>query len=110
MEILAGFVRILHMGVIAWMLWAPFSSSLHVVRLHVILAPFLMMHWATSTDGCALTLLESRLRGIPPHTSFIHSVVSPIYVISDADVRRVAWITTLVLWGVSLRRLGVLGP
>jgi len=101
----AVLVRALHAAFIAWMVWAPLYGSRETLKMHAIVCPFLMLHWATNSDGCALTVLESRLRGVSPTRSFVHSVVAPVYVIDDATVKRTVWLATLGLWSVSLWKL-----
>jgi hypothetical protein len=101
-------VRIVHVAFIAWMIYAPFSKIDEFLVMHAILVPFLMLHWLTSSDGCALTLLEKRLRGLECNSqSFIHSIVAPVYVIDDASLKTVVMAGTLGLWLVTLRQLSV---
>lgn len=105
-EIAALLVRAIHLGFIAWMIYAPFSGIDEFLVLHVILVPFLMLHWLTSSSGCFLTLLEKKMRGLDTDDeSFIHSIVAPIYVIDDASLKYAVMATTLGLWAVSLRRV-----
>ena len=105
-EIAALLVRAIHLGFIAWMIYAPFSGIDEFLVLHVILVPFLMLHWLTSSSGCFLTLLEKKMRGLDTDDeSFIHSIVAPIYVIDDASLKYAVMATTLGLWAVSLRQM-----
>lgn len=105
MSIAAWAVRVIHALLVAWIVWAPFSGRVEMLALHALACPFLLLHWATSTDGCALTVLECWLRGVPPGKSFVHSVVAPIYVIDDATLRLGVAAATTALWVVTLRRL-----
>lgn len=83
-----------------------FSNNDEFIVLHAIICPFLMLHWLTSTSGCALTLLEKRLRGLKEDSqSFIHRIVAPIYVIDDASLKTVVFGATMGLWAVSLSKL-----
>jgi|APGre2960657444_1045066.scaffolds.fasta_scaffold05712_2 hypothetical protein len=105
-DIAALLVRAIHLGFIAWMIYAPFSGIDEFLVLHVIIVPFLMLHWLTSSSGCFLTLLEKNMRGLgTDNESFIHSIVAPIYVIDDASLKYVVMAATLGLWAVSLRRV-----
>jgi len=106
--LLATLVKILHILFIAFMIYAPFSKIDEFLVMHAFLVPFLVMHWLTSTDGCALTILEKRLRGLEHDTeSFMHALVAPIYVIDDATLRSTVMLITLGLWTVTLRQLDV---
>jgi hypothetical protein len=104
--IAAFIVRCVHIALIGWMIWAPFSNHTESLIMHAIVAPFLMMHWLTSNDTCALTVLEKHLRGLDDDgQSFIHSIVAPIYVIPDSSLRSCVFSSTIVLWFVTLHRL-----
>ena len=113
MEIVAGVVRALHIVFVLWVLWAPVFGDRETLIVHAAVCPFLMLHWLAMSDECALTRLEMYLRGMEAADrprSFVHSIVGPIYVISDDAVRRVAWVVTMAAWGLSLYRLGVFTP
>jgi len=107
MEASAGAViRLIHLGFIAWMVYAPFSGVDEFLVMHAVVVPFLVLHWLTSTDGCFLTLLEKRVRRLnEDRESFIYNIVSPLYVIDDASLRWVVLGATLGLWAVTLRQL-----
>lgn len=105
MTLAADVIWCLHVLFIAWMVTAPFSSDPDWVLAHAAVCPFLFAHWGLGDDTCALTLLESRLRGVEVQSSFIHRIVSPIYVITDDGARQSAVVITLGLWAVSLTRV-----
>jgi hypothetical protein len=102
-------IRILHLGFVLWMIYAPFSGIEEFLLLHVVICPFLMLHWMLpreSSTGCALTILEKKVRGLEhDDESFIHSIVAPIYAIDDASLRPIVWIATVVLWLITISRL-----
>lgn len=105
-SIAAFIVRCVHVALIIWMIWAPFSNHTESLIMHAIFSPFLMIHWVTSNDTCALTVLEKHLRGLDNDgQSFIHSIVAPIYVIPDRSLRTCVFSSTIVLWLVTLHRL-----
>ncbi len=102
----ATVIRILHIAFIAFMVYAPFSGVDEFLVMHAVLVPFLLLHWLTNSDACALTLLEKKLRGIKNDSeSFIHNLVAPIYVIDDCTLRDITTVGTLMLWMVTLRQL-----
>lgn len=99
-------VRILHILFIAWMVYAPFSGNEVMLVFHAMIAPFLMLHWILHADGCILTVLEKHLRGIDNDSqSFIHSIVGPIYMIDDASLKKIVFMTTFALWMITLSQL-----
>lgn len=102
---LAALVGALHLALVAFVVWAPFSGSDAALALHFFLVPFLWLHWALNDDTCALTLLESRLRGVDASESFVHRVVSPVYKIRDEHARLVAWGASAGLWLVTATRV-----
>lgn len=102
----ATIVRIAHLSFVAWMIYAPFSNDRHVLLAHAVVCPFLVLHWITNSDGgCALTLLEKKLRGVDDDRSFVHSIVAPIYVIKDSTLKKIVLGVTLVLWAITLAKL-----
>lgn len=101
-------VQMIHLGFIAWMIYAPFSGIDELIVLHSIICPFLILHWMMNADGCVLTLIEKHLRGLENDgESFIHKIVAPIYVIEDSTLKQFVFIVTLGLWMVSLKQLNI---
>ena len=101
----AGLVRVLHILLVAWVVLTPFLGSDPMLVLHLVFVPFLWLHWFLNQDTCALTVLEQSLRGVSADRSFFHSLVSPVYKIRDADVRAAAWVASVLLWLVTLRKV-----
>lgn len=101
----ASLVAVLHALFLAWVLLAPWLPQWEMVVLHALVMPFLMLHWLLNDDTCFLTWLECRLRGVPTSGSFVHSIVSPVYRLSETQASGLAWGLGLVLWGISLHRL-----
>lgn len=103
---LANLVSAIHAALIVFVIAVPFSSfSAPLLLLHIATVVGLVMHWALSTDVCALTYLEAALRGVPPDKSFVYSVVGPVFNISDGSTRRIVFVSTVFLGVVSAVRL-----
>ena len=103
----AGLISALHWAFVLFMAWAPFSSSRTALVLHLIVTPFLWLHWLLNDDTCALTLLEKQVRGLQDDSkSFFYALVSPVYKVRDRDVRVTAWMLSVALWLVTLSRVG----
>jgi hypothetical protein len=110
MNVAAVIVRLLHVFFVGFMIYAPFSSNPAFVLLASFVYPFLFLHWLTNSDACFLTIVEKRLRGLDTDSdSFINSIVAPIYVLEETSMKKVVWIVSLCLWGVSVYRL-VINP
>ena len=80
------FVNVIHTLFVAFILIAPFSNIELLLTYHFIIVPFLWIHWYTNNDVCALTLIESKLRGIENTSdTYIGSIINPIYKIQNKD-------------------------
>lgn len=106
-EFVANLIWIIHVLFIIWFVVTPFVfNSPEMVLLHVMTGLTLMVHWVFNSDECALTLMETKIRGVEKTDSFFHSLVSPIYKFeSDAALRKSIWILTIVLWSISVMKL-----
>lgn len=104
-EMLANLCWLLHLVFVVWVLVVPFTNNEPMLVLHLIVIPFLWLHWWMSDDTCALTLMERHLRGVPAEESFFHNLVSPVYKIRDGDVRVVSWMLSVLLWMVTLSKV-----
>lgn len=106
---LASLIWLLHMLFILWVVVTPFTDNEPMLVLHALVIPFLWLHWWLMDDTCFLTLVEQRLRGLPadqvPEKSFFFKLVSPVYKIKDSEVRKGAWIASVVLWAVTVRKV-----
>lgn len=105
----ANIIWVLHMLLLVWVVVTPFTRNEPMLVLHLIMMPFLWFHWILNDDTCALTLIETKLRGLDPsechQKSFFFNLVSPVYKIQDADARKVAWILSVGLWLVTLHKV-----
>lgn len=106
-ELVAGLVSVLHLVFVVFMAWAPFSGNRMALVCHLVVTPLLWLHWALNDDSCALTLLETKLRGVDNSQSFMHSLVSPVYKVKDADMRSVCWVSSVALWLVTVSQVGI---
>lgn len=103
-QVASVFISILHVLFVLWMLLTPFFGGLDQLLLYCIIVPFLVAHWLLNNDQCALTLLEQWLRGVELHESFIHKIVSPVYLfmsgsaMSDATLKQWVYVITTCLW------------
>lgn len=110
-SIAALLVSVIHALFVGWMLLAPFCGRLEQLLLYVIIVPFLYCHWLLNNDHCALTLLEQWLRGVSAEESFIHKIVSPIYLfmsgsdLSDGALQRCVYLITACLWVYAVIRV-----
>ena len=90
-------VKIIHALFVVFVLLAPFSNVELLLTYHFIIIPLLWIHWYTNNDICALTLIESKLRGIENTSdTYIGSIINPIYRLQNKDIYVITAILFLV--------------
>lgn len=106
-NVLADVIKLLHFFLVVFVIIVPFTPKLkwHVYVIHFATIATLLIHWYFYSDSCFLTLVESKLRGIPVQESFIHNIVSPIYKIQDSDLSNIIYLVTPILGVVSFIRI-----
>ena len=98
-------IRYFHVALIMFMIMIPFSKNINLIRLHLILIPFLIAHWLTNNDTCALTELEKYLSNKTcNYDTMIGSIVGPVFKLENADQisRYLVYTGSILLWSVSL--------
>jgi len=100
-NILADCISAFHILIILFVLIAPFSQIPYILGLHVTLCITLIVHWIYNNDTCALSIMESKLRGVDYTQSFSHKFVSPLYNISETKWSRIIWTITIIAMIVS---------
>jgi hypothetical protein len=103
--ILSDIIYYFHIGIILFVLLAPFCNIPMVILLHIVFCICLLMHWYDNSDVCSLTILEGKLRGTPVTETIIYQFISPIYNISVLKLNKVIWICTTLLLLISLYKL-----
>ena len=94
-------IRAIHVCFIAFVLLAPFCPFELLLTYHLMIIPFLWFHWIINDNTCALTMIESKLRGVEPSTTFVGSVVNPIYEPKTYQY----YIITAILFAITVYRL-----
>lgn len=106
--LLANLIWVLHVLFVCFVVLTPFTDQEELLTLHAFIIPFMCFHWVLADDTCFLTLVEQQLRGVSSDKSFFHTLISPIYKpveFNDPLVRQGVWVTTLILWALSVRKL-----
>ena len=104
-DFLANLIWVLHIVFILWFVITPFTNNKPMLALHFVGGASLFVHWALGQDTCALTLIEQKLRGVECQDSFFFNLVSPIYKISDEELRPFVWVVSLALWGITVSKI-----
>ncbi len=78
-------INIIHLIVIIFVLATPFSNSNYLMLLHIIVVPFIMLHWLLNNNTCCLTVVEKYIRQktittkIKEEDCFTYQLIAPIY-------------------------------
>ena len=85
-NIIANIIKVLHIILIVLMLFIPFSSNKQLLSLYVFFSLFLILHWILNEDTCALTAIETYMRGVNKKQSFVGNLVGPVFKLNDDTV------------------------
>ena len=102
-------INILHLMVILFIVGAPFSNSNYLLLLHVIVVPFILLHWLLNNNTCCLTVAEKYIRcktygtEIKENDCFTYKFIAPIYDFNKNydSYSNFIYITTFGLWSIS---------
>ena len=118
---LADIINYIHVLIRIFIVATPFIGNEYFLTLHLMIIPFIMIHWLTNQTVCALTELERLARGgcmehetifgqifspIYKNESFVGKIIEPFYEIKDKETEKKAvWIGLTLLWLITLIRL-----
>ncbi len=100
--LLANSVRVFHIILILFILFAPFLNSPALWVLHITFSISLLVHWVSNNNTCSLSIFEAKLRGLDYSDSFSHQFIAPIYDISKTQWSRTCYIITIGLMSISI--------
>lgn len=95
--ILADIVWLFHVLVVLFVIFAPFTFTPSLLVLHIAFSASLLVHWWGNSNVCSLSVIESKLRGLPYTKSFTHRFVGPMYEISSSEWSSVCYAVTISL-------------
>ncbi len=111
-EIKLKIILICHIVVVLFVILTPFSNSNYLLFMHSLIVPFIIFHWYTNNNICALTLFEKEIRKKLNKNSngddcFTCKIIEPIYDFKKNNHHRTQTIytITLLLWIVTLFKL-----
>lgn len=102
---LADVIWWFHLAVISFVLLAPLSNTPYILLLHFVFSISLIVHWTANSNSCSLTLLESKLRGVPVNQSFSYQFISPVYDISKTSWSNFVYFVTILTMSISFYKL-----
>jgi len=105
-------IMLLHSLYILFVVVTPFTNSIQLLMLHSVMIPFMILHWLTNNNTCALTIIEHSLRKRIYGTDdvnecFTYRLITPIYdfKMNNEDFSSFIILVTIVLWFMSLSKL-----
>ena len=103
-------INIVHLIVIIFVLATPFCDSNYLLLLHIIVIPFIILHWLLNNNTCCLTVAEKYIREkntgtvVKEDDCFTYQLVAPIYDFNkDHEAfSTFIYILTISLWFISV--------
>jgi hypothetical protein len=104
---LAIIIKLIHLLVFLFIVAAPFTGSEYLMSLHLLIVPFILLHWLTNQSVCALTEIEKLVTGTKcDEETFFGKVVGPIYKFkTQREENLFVWTAMITLWFVTFVRL-----
>lgn len=98
---IVNLIKAFHITFLIFVLFVPFFGNEFLLTYHFITIPFVVLHWLTNNDICALSVFESKLRGIDENKTFIGRIVKPVYNLQNIHY----YIVAISLWFITTYRL-----
>jgi len=113
-------IQIIHAIIRIFLVATPFIGNQYFLSMHLLVVPFVLLHWLTNQTVCALTEIErffSRKSSdetffgqiftpIYKNESFVGNILRPIYKVKDKDEeKRLVWFGMIVLFFITFTRL-----
>ena len=103
----------MHFVFVMFVILTPFLGNNYFLLLHACVVPFMMLHWYTNDNNCALTLMEKKIRcnlygtEPDPNECFTYNLIAPVYDFkkNNYDMSTIIYLITISLWGYTLLRL-----
>jgi len=92
-------IQLIHGLFVAFIAYAPFSQNLILLQYHVVVVPFLVLHWVMNSNVCALTLIEAWISGKSTHETFLGRIVNPIY---EVNINLWGRVILFILYSITL--------
>ena len=103
-------ISVLHVMVILFVTCAPFSNSNYLLIMHIIIIPFILLHWYLNNNSCSLTAMEKFVKDktagqeTNKEDCFSYKFIAPIYDFNKntKDFSNFTYIITIGLWLTSI--------
>jgi len=112
-EFILYMIIILHFIFVLFVVLTPFIGNNYFLVLHAVIVPFVMLHWVTNDNNCALTMMEKKIRknlyGEEPDPTdcVTYNLIAPVYDFkkNNSDMSTIIYLITISLWGYTMVRL-----
>lgn len=106
-------INIIHLIIIIFVIASPFSNSNYLMSLHIIIIPFIVLHWILNNNTCCLTIAEKYIREkntgttIKESDCFTYKLIAPIYDFNKdhQTFSTFIYILTISLWFISVHNI-----
>ena len=120
MNLLKLLVRYVHILVRIFLVATPFFGNAYFLTLHLLIVPFIMLHWFTNQTVCVLTELERIVSRKPvdetffgqvftpiyKNESFVGNILKPFYTVQNKDEEKTfVWFGMILLFFITFTRL-----
>ena len=107
MNPLGLFISIIHFILVLFIIGVPFSNSEYLLTIHLLIVPFIMLHWITNQSVCALTEMEKLVTGKTcDDETFFGKVIGPVYKFkTQKEENLFVWTLLISLWLVTFFKL-----
>ena len=105
------FIQFLHLIYILFVTVSPFLNSPYLLMMHIIVVPFMVLHWIIGNNTCCLTLTERYFRGMKSNDSledcYTCRLIHPVFDVTKnrAQFRTFLYVSVIALWLISVFRL-----
>jgi hypothetical protein len=100
-------IKALHFLLVVFIIGAPFFGDAYLQTMHLLIVPFIMMHWITNQSVCALTEMEKLVTGKDcDDETFFGQVVGPVYKFhTRREENFFLWALLIILWSITVFKL-----
>lgn len=112
-DLILRFITLLHIFFILFVIITPFTKSNYFMLLHIILVPFMMLHWIFNNNTCVLTIIERYIRKKVygdedmKENCFTCKLIEPVYDFNKnyKSFSQIIYLITIGLWILSAGKL-----
>ena len=113
LNILLNIVTFLHVMFILFIVITPFVDSNYILLMHIMVIPFMMLHWLTNDNTCMLTIVEKNIRRelygkkYNEDECFTCKLIEPVYNFTNKyeTMSNIIYSITTILWIISIGKI-----